>query len=93
MRIWYQSLFDGGRMPAYFSGLQARAKRIARPGVKVEFHGMPQGVYGAHAPSVTTARAAGSSAFTRSKYSRNISVRAQARSVGAFTSGSRGSLS
>ena len=51
MRIWYQSLFDGGRMPAYFSGLQARAKRIARPGVKVEFHGMPQGVYGRHAPS------------------------------------------
>ena len=51
MRIWYQSLFDGGRMPAYFAGLQARAKRIARPGVKVEFHGMPQGVYGAHAPS------------------------------------------
>lgn len=20
MRIWYQSLFDGGRMPAYFDG-------------------------------------------------------------------------
>ena len=51
MRIWYQSLFDGGRMPAYFAGLQARAKRVARPGVKVDFHGMPQGVYGGHAPS------------------------------------------
>jgi hypothetical protein len=21
MRIWYQSLFDGGRLPAYFEGL------------------------------------------------------------------------
>lgn len=51
MRIWYQSLFDGGRMPAYFAGLQARAKSIARPGVEVEFHGMPEGVYGGHAPS------------------------------------------
>ena len=25
LRIWYQSLFDGGRMPAYFEGLKARA--------------------------------------------------------------------
>ena len=51
MRIWYQSLFDGGRMPAYFAGLQERAKRVARPGVEVEFHGMPSGIYGDKLPS------------------------------------------
>jgi hypothetical protein len=26
LRIWYQSLFDGGRMPVYFEGLKARAR-------------------------------------------------------------------
>jgi hypothetical protein len=29
MRIWYQSLFDGGRMPAYFAGLR-RARNALR---------------------------------------------------------------
>jgi Asp/Glu/hydantoin racemase len=51
LRIWYQSLFDAGRLPAYFEGLKARARRIARPGVQVEFHGMPQGVYGKSTPA------------------------------------------
>jgi Asp/Glu/hydantoin racemase len=51
MRIWYQSLFDGGRMPAYFEGLKARAGRVARPGVEVQFHGLPEGVYGGRVPS------------------------------------------
>jgi allantoin racemase len=51
MRIWYQSLFDGGRMPAYFEGLAARARRIARPGVQVEFFGLPEGVYGGRVPA------------------------------------------
>jgi Asp/Glu/hydantoin racemase len=51
VRIWYQSLFDGGRMPAYFEGLKARAKSVARPGVEVHFHGMPEGVYGGRVPS------------------------------------------
>jgi Asp/Glu/hydantoin racemase len=51
MRIWYQSLFDGGRMPAYFEGLKARAKQVARPGVEAEFHGMPEGTYGDKLPS------------------------------------------
>jgi len=36
MRIWYQSLVDGGRMPAYFEGLAERAGRIARPAVEVK---------------------------------------------------------
>jgi Asp/Glu/hydantoin racemase len=51
MKIWYQSLFDGGRMPAYFEGLKERAKDVARPGVEVEFHGMPAGAYGDKLPS------------------------------------------
>lgn len=51
MRIWYQSLFDSGRIPAYFEGLAARARVVARPGVEVEFFGMPEGSYGARVPS------------------------------------------
>ncbi len=51
MRIWYQSLVDSGRMPAYFDGLKARAARVARQGVEVEFHGMPAGTYGSHTPA------------------------------------------
>lgn len=51
MRIWYQSLVDGGRMPAYFDGLAERAGRIARPGVEVRFAGMPEGAYGKHVPA------------------------------------------
>jgi allantoin racemase len=51
MRIWYQSLVDGGRMPVYFDGLKARAAKVARPGVEVEFHGMPPATYGSHTPA------------------------------------------
>jgi Asp/Glu/hydantoin racemase len=51
MRIWYQSLFDSGRMPSYFDGLKARAKSVARAGVEVHFHGMPEGIYGGRVPS------------------------------------------
>ena len=51
MRIWYQSLVDGGRIPVYFDGLAERARRIARPGVEVRFVGMPQGAYGEHVPA------------------------------------------
>jgi len=51
MKIWFQSLIEMGRTPAYFSGMQARAAAIARPGVEVDFVGMPAGIYGAHAPS------------------------------------------
>jgi len=51
MRIWYQSLFDAGRMPVYFDGLKARAKAVARDGVEVLFHGLPEGAYGGHVPA------------------------------------------
>ena len=51
MRIWYQSLVDGGRTQAYFDGLAARARSIARPGVEVQFASMPQGTYGSHVPA------------------------------------------
>ncbi|MBC7803030.1 MAG: hypothetical protein H7Y16_04055 [Candidatus Parcubacteria bacterium] len=51
MRIWYQSLVDTGRSPVYFDGLAGRARAIARPGVEVAFHGMPEGTYGRHSPA------------------------------------------
>src|SRR5687767_1923900 len=51
MRVWYQSLFDSGRMPAYFEGLAARARVVARPGVEVEFFGLPEGTYGGRVPA------------------------------------------
>lgn len=51
MRIWYQSLVELGRIPAYFDGLAERARRIARPGVEVRFAGMPEGAYGKHVPA------------------------------------------
>ncbi len=51
MRIWYQSLVDLGRSPGYFDGLATRAHAIARPGVEVVFHGLPEGTYGKHSPA------------------------------------------
>lgn len=51
MRIWVQSLFDGGRMPAYFEGLKARARSVAREGVEIHLCGMPQGTYGGRVPA------------------------------------------
>jgi Asp/Glu/hydantoin racemase len=51
MKILFQSLIEMGRTPSYFSGMQARVAAIARPGVQVDFVGMPAGIYGSHAPS------------------------------------------
>ncbi len=48
MRIWYQSLVDGGRMPSYFDGLAERARKVAWPGVEVHFASMPDGTCGKH---------------------------------------------
>lgn len=51
MKIWYQSLFDTGRLPAYFDGIRKRAAAIARPGTEVHLHGMPAGIYGTRTPA------------------------------------------
>ncbi|WP_442596078.1 aspartate/glutamate racemase family protein [Parapusillimonas sp. JC17] len=51
MRILFQSLIEMGRTPGYFSGMQERAEKIARPGVQVDFVGMPEGLYGGSVPS------------------------------------------
>lgn len=51
MKILFQSLIETGRIPAYFTGMQKRAAVLARPGVTVDFIGMPEGIYGASAPS------------------------------------------
>jgi allantoin racemase len=51
MKIWYQSLFDAGRVPAYFDGVRKRVGTVARPGTEVHLHAMPEGVYGAHTPA------------------------------------------
>ena len=49
MKIWYQSLFDVGRIPAYFDGVRKRLATVARPGTEVHLHAMPEGVYGTRA--------------------------------------------
>jgi Asp/Glu/hydantoin racemase len=51
MRILFQSLIETGRIPAYFTGMQKRVAALARPGVTVDFIGMPEGIYGASVPS------------------------------------------
>ena len=51
IRVWYQSLFDAGRLPAYFGGLRTRARRLARAGVHVEFHALPEGTYRTSTPA------------------------------------------
>jgi allantoin racemase len=51
MKIWYQSLFDAGRVPAYFDGVRERIPAIARPGTHVHLHSMPEGVYGNRTPA------------------------------------------
>src|SRR5580765_4661301 len=51
MKIWYQSLFDAGRVPAYFDGVRKRVGTIARPGTEVHLHSMPEGVYGERVPA------------------------------------------
>ena len=51
MKIWYQSLFDAGRVPAYFDGVRKRVGAIARPGTEVHLHSMPEGVYGGRTPA------------------------------------------
>src|SRR5205823_10790966 len=51
MKIWYQSLFDAGRIPAYFDGVRKRLATVARPGTEVHLHAMPEGVYGTRTPA------------------------------------------
>ena len=51
MKIWYQSLFDAGRVPAYFDGVRKRVGTVARPGTEVHLHSMPKGAYGEHTPA------------------------------------------
>lgn len=51
MKIWYQSLFDAGRLPAYFQGIRERAAAMARPGTRIDLHGMPEGIYGERTPA------------------------------------------
>jgi Asp/Glu/hydantoin racemase len=51
MKIWYQSLFDAGRLPAYFDGIRQRAASVARAGTEIHLHGMPAGIYGDRTPA------------------------------------------
>lgn len=51
MKIWYQSLFDAGRVPAYFDGVRRRIGTVARPGTEVHLHAMPEGVYAGRTPA------------------------------------------
>lgn len=51
MKIWYQSLFDAGRVPAYFESVRKRVAVVARPDTQVHLHAMPEGVYGGRTPA------------------------------------------
>ena len=51
MKIWYQSLFDAGRVPAYFDGVRKRIPSVARPGTELHLHSMPEGIYGPRTPA------------------------------------------
>ena len=51
MKIWYQSLFDAGRIPAYFDSVRKRVPTVARPGTEVHLHAMPEGIYGGRPPA------------------------------------------
>ena len=51
MRIMYQSLIERSRAPDYFNGMRARVATIARPGVTMDFVGMPEGLYGRWTPA------------------------------------------
>lgn len=51
MRVWWQSVFDSGRIPAFLEGLKSRAGSIARAGAAIDFHTLPQGIYGNRVPA------------------------------------------
>ena len=51
MKIWYQSLFDAGRIPAYFEGVRKRVGTVARPGTELHLQSMPEGIYGERTPA------------------------------------------
>ena len=82
MKIWYQSLFDAGRIPAYFEGVRKRVATVARPGTEVHLHAMPEGVYGARTPAEAVVYP-----YTASLYAQDIlenALRAEAEGYDVF---------
>ena len=82
MKIWYQSLFDAGRIPAYFEGVRKRLATVARPGTEVRLHAMPQGVYGSRTPAEAVIYP-----YTASLYAQDIlenALRAEAEGYDVF---------
>jgi allantoin racemase len=54
VRIWYQSMADISRYPAYGTALQARAASILRPDTTVEVSGVAPGTYGDLPPTAVS---------------------------------------
>jgi len=82
MKIWYQSLFDAGRIPAYFEGVRKRVATVARPDTEVHLHAMPEGVYGARTPAEAVIYP-----YTASLYAQDIlenALRAEAEGYDVF---------
>jgi allantoin racemase len=46
MRMWYQTMADISRYPAYGEALRSRAAGLLRPGTEVDVHGVQPGTYG-----------------------------------------------
>ncbi|HEX4927699.1 MAG TPA: aspartate/glutamate racemase family protein [Burkholderiales bacterium] len=86
MRIWYQSLFEDGRLPTYFEGLRERGKALARPGVEVEFHGVPAKAYGGRTPADVVVYPY--LASLHAQFILDNALRAQAEGYDAFAVGS-----
>ncbi|MBM9468763.1 aspartate/glutamate racemase family protein [Nakamurella leprariae] len=51
VRMWYQSMADLSRYPAYGDTLRRRASSLLRPGTEVDVHGAEPGTYGELPPA------------------------------------------
>lgn len=50
MRIWYQSMTEIGRYPAYRESIEAHARQVLSDDVQVDVFGVREGTYGGYAP-------------------------------------------
>lgn len=50
MRIWYQSMTDIGRYPAYRASIEGHARQVLSDDVQVDVFGVREGTYGDYAP-------------------------------------------
>lgn len=64
MRIWHQGFLDLEGAPGYREALQQHVDAVARPGTRVEVHGMPAGSFAGTSPAEVARHLVLSSAWT-----------------------------